>query len=317
MTVLILTCAEDVTADMVVRRLNATGVPVLRVDPADFPRTVDLAAVHTAGGPAGRITTDRRTTDLREIRSIWVRRPGRPGLGAADQPAWTALESDHAWYGTLRALPAVRWMNHPDAHTACRYKMWQLSVAESVGLTVPTTLLTTQPSAAGRFAADHGPLVCKSVSGRAPDDPPLALPTTAVPADADFAGVAGSATCLQHRVEKVYDVRLTVVGDRMFCARTEETPAGRDDLDWRYADPDAVRWRAGEVPRDIAAKTAAFMDRARLAYGAFDFAVTGDGTWYFLECNASGQFGFFELVAGLPVSEAIADWLGAPGERGR
>lgn len=36
MTVLILTSEEDVTADMVVVHLNASGVPVVRLDPADL-----------------------------------------------------------------------------------------------------------------------------------------------------------------------------------------------------------------------------------------------------------------------------------------
>ena len=36
MTVLILTNDEDVTADMVVVHLNASGVPVVRLDPADL-----------------------------------------------------------------------------------------------------------------------------------------------------------------------------------------------------------------------------------------------------------------------------------------
>ena len=43
MTVLILTSEEDVTADMVVARLYATGTPVLRLDPADLP---GLSLIH-------------------------------------------------------------------------------------------------------------------------------------------------------------------------------------------------------------------------------------------------------------------------------
>ncbi|MGW0586025.1 ATP-grasp ribosomal peptide maturase, partial [Streptomyces sp. NPDC002920] len=43
MTVLILTCEEDVTADMVVVHLNAAGVPVVRLDPADLTSTVALS----------------------------------------------------------------------------------------------------------------------------------------------------------------------------------------------------------------------------------------------------------------------------------
>ncbi|MDF3287864.1 MvdC/MvdD family ATP grasp protein [Streptomyces silvisoli] len=309
MTVLILTGPGDVTADMVVDHLNTMGTPVLRVDPADFPERASLSATFASGALSGRITTGHRSTDLREIRAIWVRRPGQPGAGARTQAAWVALESDHAWYGTLRALPDVRWMNHPDAHTACRYKMRQLVLAQSVGFHVPATLFTSVPGDATGFAETHGPLVCKSISGHAPDDPPLALPTTPVPAGTDFTAVAEAPTCLQTLVDKRSDIRLTVVGSEMFCARADQLAPGQPELDWRYADPESVRWYPVPVPPDIRARTEGFMRLTGLVYGAFDFAVAADGTWHFLECNASGQFGFIELAAGLPISRAMADWL--------
>ncbi|MCQ4040845.1 MvdC/MvdD family ATP grasp protein [Streptantibioticus rubrisoli] len=309
MTVLVLTGPEDVTADMVVDHLNTMGTPVLRVDPADFPERASLTAAFTSGGLSGRITTRHRSAELSAIRAIWVRRPGKPGAGARAQAAWVALESDHAWYGTLRALPDVRWMNHPDAHTAGRYKMRQLILAQSVGFRVPATLFTSVPGDAKGFAETHGPLVCKSVSGHAPDDPPLALPTTPVPEGTDFTAVAEAPTCLQSLVGKRSDIRLTVVGSEMFCARADQLARDQAELDWRYADPESVRWYAAPVPPDIRTKTEAFMRLAGLMYGAFDFAVTADETWHFLECNASGQFGFIELAAGLPISRAVADWL--------
>jgi ATP-grasp ribosomal peptide maturase len=309
MTVLVLTGPEDVTADMVVDHLNTMGTPVLRVDPADFPERASLTAAFASGGLSGRITTGHRCAELSAIRAIWVRRPGQPGTGARTQAAWVALESDHAWYGTLRALPDVRWMNHPDAHTAGRYKMRQLVLAQSVGFHVPATLFTSVPGDAKGFAETYGPLVCKSISGHAPDDPPLALPTTPVPEGTDFTAVAEAPTCLQSLVDKRGDIRLTVVGSQMFCARADQLARDQPELDWRYADPESVRWYAAPVPPDIRRKTEAFMRLAGLVYGAFDFAVTADETWHFLECNASGQFGFIELTAGLPISRAVANWL--------
>lgn len=49
MTVLILTSEEDVTADMVVVHLNASGVPVVRLDPADLPGGVALSGEYVHG----------------------------------------------------------------------------------------------------------------------------------------------------------------------------------------------------------------------------------------------------------------------------
>lgn len=40
MTVLVLTCEEDLTADIVVSTLQDLGVPLVRLDPADLPGRV-------------------------------------------------------------------------------------------------------------------------------------------------------------------------------------------------------------------------------------------------------------------------------------
>lgn len=57
----------------------------------------------------------------------------------------------------------------------------------------------------------------------------------------------------------------------------------------------------------------AYLRAAGLAYGALDFAEDGDGTWWFLECNQSGQFGFVEVDTGQPIARTIAEWLARPG----
>jgi hypothetical protein len=54
------------------------------------------------------------------------------------------------------------------------------------------------------------------------------------------------------------------------------------------------------------------MRQAELAYGAFDFVEDADGTWWFLECNQSGQFGFVEADTGQPIARTIARWLARP-----
>jgi hypothetical protein len=45
-----------------------------------------------------------------------------------------------------------------------------------------------------------------------------------------------------------------------------------------------------------------------LLYGAFDFAVAGED-WYFLECNANGQYGWIEAETGLPMTASLAELL--------
>ncbi|MEU9553997.1 ATP-grasp ribosomal peptide maturase [Streptomyces fumanus] len=311
MTVLILTCAEDVTADMVVVRLHESGVPVVRLDPADLTDSVALSGEFGHGSFHGRLRAGGRLVSLGGLRSVWVRRPGVPAARAAQPSAWLTEESGQALYGMLRGSPA-RWMNHPDAARRARYKPWQLRLAQECGLPVPATLITTVPGAAREFARRHPDLVVKPVSGTHPQDPPRAVPTSRVPPEADFSAVAYGPTLLQRRVAKRADIRLTAVGGRLLAAR-KATPAGADpdQVDVRFAESPEP-WRPAGVPERAAAGVRAYLRGAGLAYGAFDFAEDGDGTWWFLECNQSGQFGFVEVDTGLPIARTIADWLARP-----
>ncbi|MEU9393318.1 ATP-grasp ribosomal peptide maturase [Streptomyces sp. NPDC048324] len=312
MTVLILTCEEDVTADMVVVHLNASGVPVVRLDPADLPGGVALSGEYVHGAFRGHLQSAGRLVSIAGLRSIWVRRPGAPAARAPQSSGWLTEESSQALYGMLRGSGA-RWMNHPDAARQARHKPWQLRLAQDCGLPVPATLITTFPQAAREFAERFPDLVVKPVSGAHPQDPPRAVPTSRVAPDTDFSAVAFGPTLLQRRVAKRADIRLTVVGGRMLAAR-KETPADSDPdaVDVRFA-PGDVPWRATEVPPRVADAVRSYLNRAQLAYGAFDFAEDADGTWWFLECNQSGQFGFVEVETGQPIARAVAEWLAKPG----
>ncbi len=311
MTVLILTCEEDVTADMVVVHLNGSGVPVVRLDPADLTGGVSLSGEFVHGRFRGHLSAGGRLVSIGGLRSVWVRRPGTPA-GRAPQPsAWLSEEAAQALYGLLRGCDA-RWMNHPDAARQARHKPWQLRLAQRCGLPVPATVITTFPRAAREFAERFPDLVVKPVSGAHPQDPPRAVPTSRVAPDTDFSAVAYGPTLLQRRIAKRADIRLTVVGERLLAARKATSPdADPQEVDVRFAAP-GPPWEPVEVPARTADAVRTYVRRAELAYGAFDFAEDADGTWWFLECNQSGQFGFVEVETGQPIARSIAEWLSRP-----
>lgn len=307
MTVLVLTCAEDVTADLVVSALYDVNVPVVRLDPADLPGEVALSTEYVQGDFHGHLSVGGRVVSMSSLRSIWIRRPGRPAAHADHQSEWLTAESTQALYGTLHCTTA-RWMNHPVAAAQARHKPWQLRIAQQSGFAVPPTLITTFPQVAREFAAQYRDLVVKPVSGTHPSDPPMALPTTRIDPDTDFAGVAAAPTLLQQRVPKRADIRLTCVGDKLFAARKA---SGADEVDVRFAE-DGGPWEPAEVPARIAQAVRTYLYTTQLAYGAFDFAEDQDGTWWFLECNQGGQFGFIQLETDQPIAEAVAAWLASP-----
>ncbi|MCX2924985.1 ATP-grasp ribosomal peptide maturase [Streptomyces sp. NEAU-W12] len=311
MTILILTCEEDVTADMVVVHLHDSGVPVVRLDPADLTGGVSLSGEYVHGRFRGHLSAGGRLVSIGGLRSVWVRRPGTPAGRAAQPSPWLTEEAAQALYGMLRGSDA-RWMNHPDAARQARHKPWQLRLAQRCGLPVPATVITTFPRAAREFAERFPDLVVKPVSGAHPQDPPRAVPTSRVAPDTDFAAVAFGPTLLQRRIAKRADIRLTAVGERLLAARKAADPGAEPaEVDVRFAPPGAP-WEPVDVPPRVADSVRAYLRKAELAYGAFDFVEDADGTWWFLECNQSGQFGFVEVETEQPIARTVADWLARP-----
>ncbi len=63
------------------------------------------------------------------------------------------------------------------------------------------------------------------------------------------------------------------------------------------------------LPNDVAKRCVDLVAQCGLTYGAIDLILTPDGRYVFLELNSAGEYGWIEEMSGLPISEAIADFL--------
>ena len=115
----------------------------------------------------------------------------------------------------------------------------------------------------------------------------------------------------QERVEKAYELRVTVVGSQIFAVKIDSQKNRDAQLDWRRALHN-VGYAAVELPHAVEEKILAFMRTFGLFYGAFDFIVTPGGRYVFLEINPSGQYMWLECAADLGITTALADALMEP-----
>ncbi len=135
--------------------------------------------------------------------------------------------------------------------------------------------------------------------------------TTAITTD-DMSNDKAIQACpaiFQFHVETSFDVRVTVVDDRIFAARIVLMDRTEKDVDWRRADPARLGYEHLRLPADLKAKCIKLLAAMGLSYGALDFVVTPEGEYVFLELNPAGQWGWIERVLGLPITDAILDRL--------
>ena len=243
--VLVITSLEDVTADQVIAALNEREVPVARVDPADIGPELVFGARIGAGAPAwgGRLRTASREVELGEVAAVYYRRPtpysARYGHLSAQQRDFAAAEARHGFGGVLNHLHGAFYVNHPGAVTAADFKPAQLQQAAQLGLAIPPTLVANDVEQARKFAADHGPVIYKTFRGLPRDEDGLtgAIWAQRVDADAFDDSLAVTAHLFQAEIPKTGDVRVTVVGDKVFA---QQIAAPDGALDWRRGDWDAL-----------------------------------------------------------------------------
>ncbi|GCD36180.1 ATP-grasp ribosomal peptide maturase [Streptomyces chrestomyceticus JCM 4735] len=306
-SVLVVTGRDDPTADLVIGELHGRGVPVVRLDAGDFPHALSLAATIGSDGIAGTLTTPSRVADLRAVRSLYYRRPsGFSFPHLAEQDArFAVMQARYGLGGVLASLPGCRYVNHPHRIGDAEFKPSGLAAAASCGFRLPPTLITSDPEAARAFIGEHGSVIYKPLS--APlyrvDGVSCTVAVGEVAVEEIDDAVAGTAHLFQQRVEKVADIRVTVIGAHAFCVRIDS-----DLLDWR-TDYDTLTYTVVRPAPGIRRSLSAYLDHFRLNFGAFDFAVDRWGRWWFLECNPSGQWAWLEPETGLPMVAAMADLL--------
>ncbi|WP_405849931.1 ATP-grasp ribosomal peptide maturase [Streptomyces niveus] len=309
-SVLVLTNPYDVTADVVLRLLAERRVLVVRLDPgADLHAGASLTATYRTGEQWGTLRTTSRELETARVRSVWVRRPspygGPPALAgqdrkfAAEQALWGAG-------GILASLPGARYLNHPWNNRAAEFKPSQLSTAQRCGFLVPCTVITNDPQEAREFVTfQPGGVVYKPLwnTPYRVDGQPHSVWVREVHGPEITDAVSVCPHMFQAKVDKAFDVRVTAVGDRLFGVRIDSP-----DLDWRRRQ-DLMTCTAVEVPESVAGTVLAYLAELRLIYGAFDFAVTASGDWYFLECNPNGQWAWQPPEIIEAIAQAIADQL--------
>jgi glutathione synthase/RimK-type ligase-like ATP-grasp enzyme len=222
-------------------------------------------------------------------------------------------ESVYGLGGVFAAQP-WRWIDLPGVVDDASYKPRQLRVAAEVGLSVPPSLVTNVGSAARKFAAEiGGPVVYKSLTTGVitEQDELRIIYTSLLDADElDDSNDTAIALCpilLQQWVPKAFDVRLTVVGDQCFAVAVHAgSPEAHVDWRSRYGD---LTYQVCSTPAEVRVGVLAYLRKFGLTFGVFDFSVTPDNCWWFLECNPAGQWGWLAEVTGLPIAEALADEL--------
>lgn len=309
--ILIVSHLGDDHATAVAAELAAAGSPAVMVDTARFPGDMTVELTYANGRAwTGAATVDGARIDLAEVGAVWWRRPQpyevAPEVTGPEDREF-AYQECHAAVSGLWACLDATWMNDPMRDEVASRKAFQLKVASALGLRVPHTLITNGPAAATAFIDAQGDsgTIYKAflATERAWRETRLLKPEER----AQLAAVRYAPVIFQEYVRATVDLRITVVGERIFPAEIVAADGGYP-VDFRMTMHEATMG-AHVLPDAVAQDLRALMRALGLVYGAIDMRLTPDGEYVFLEVNTAGQWLFIQERTGQPITAAVAAQL--------
>jgi hypothetical protein len=317
--ILILTAPSDAHADNVAQKLRDRGAGFVRFNPAQFPTEAELSLGYTATGQTRTtLRIGRETLDLSRVTAVWYRRPDPPvaHVQIADAATRTFVEEECSGFmqDTLQMLRCLWVPAQPAVDQMAHLKAAQLEVAGALGFELPPTLITTSPADFLAFYREHNGNVVSKLAGGAFFGSLIKTYTryTEVVSKRDLGYAQALRYCpviFQAYVPKRIELRITVVGRRVFAAEIHSQASNHTRHDWRRYDMAATPHFAHDLPPAVEQRCLQLVERLGLTYGAIDMVVTPDGRYVFLEINPNGQYLWIEEAAGLPISDAICDLL--------
>ena len=311
--VLIISPESDEHARAVARELRRQRHEVVIFDTAHFPEKArfrfDIA--HDTCVSSLQLSRDS-TLEAEWADVVWLRRPAVPGFSESDWPLedralMAAQFAVFSNWALAAFAPNARWVNAFGAHIAASNKILQLRVAKELGLNVPRTLFSNDSAAAVEFVGV--PSVAKPIVRERPSHLGELHATQRVSA-ADIA-VHGPVEpfFLQQHVDKVAEVRVHVLGQKVVAVLLKPRSKWPQRVDWNF-DRHTFACSNYTLPPNIESGCLALADRLGLVFCIIDFVVGKDGDLTFLELNQMGQFLWLDdLMPGLYLAKEFSQLL--------
>ncbi|HBB65351.1 MAG TPA: hypothetical protein DCZ84_01770 [Candidatus Vogelbacteria bacterium] len=320
-SLLIITSQADSHADYLMHKLIDKGITVVRLNTDDFSNHLSVTYSIGNGHHITITLPDSRSISFtpHDITAVWYRKPFLSRFDCTGQSTVTAFagrEIESYLADLISCLGHVKWINHPYANKTAENKIGQLRLAEQIGLRIPKTLITNDPTRAGDFLRcfPQQGIVYKTLSNPFISETTSAFRsvfTSKVKMSPEIEQSIKVAPCLfQEYIEKAYELRVTVVGQQVFAARILSQEHTQTSTDWRHRQDEVTLKHEVEILKsDVEQACVQIVKQLGLVFGAIDLIVTLDGKYVFLEINPNGQWLWVEHLLGLHISEALIEEL--------
>lgn len=249
------------------------------------------------------ITSDQERICENDIRAIYYRKPMLPDVREYEPRYRGMIQRDIIALvnGIVDSFDGIV-ISKPSVLRKAENKIFQLIYAGKKGIAIPQSYIGNSNAYCDRFAEQKS-IIKPITTGKTLGDGGYELYQTSM-----FSGVTDDISLtpvyLQKYIDKAYEVRLTIIGESVYPVRIDTI----NKIDWR-ADYQNHKYSIISVPDKVIFLCRKMLKEFSLIFGAFDFIVTPEGEWVFLEVNPNGQWLWLEERLRFDISKKIMDNL--------
>lgn len=310
--ILIVTNERDITTDYVVVELQKRHQPYVRLNTETLPSA--RVQLGFGGVDDWAISFPDREINGADIKAAYFRRPGTPEIDGEIADRGERSYCSFEWGALLKSLYmriGDRWLSRPDAIMLAEDKPRQLLLAKELGFLVPDALVTNDLNAAANFLDGPSSIAKPLREALLEGDEERVIFTTRVEraAKRDARSFAAAPIILQREIGKLADVRVTVVGERVFAAAIYSQADESTAVDWRRGGSGDLPHQAIILPDALSDQCVRLVKAMGLGFGAIDLVWAEAEVFWFLEINPNGQWAWIQNRTGQPIASAIVDEL--------
>lgn len=313
--ILFITNKNDLTTDFVIREIQRRFLSYYRLNTEEIGVSVFLSLNFQTGNHYLLDKTTHERHQLSSFTSVYFRRPMlhedvSPDLSIAERQ-FLKLEHYQTLEGIYKILRNANWVNPVFAIREAENKIYQQILAQEIGFIIPDGLITNIPSDFINFYKGHnGHCIVKPIRngqiglGHTQE----IVYTSAINHIPNFEQIELCPSYLQNNVTKKYDIRVTVVGSKVFATAIHSQNCEETRTDWRQGEH-ILPYEEIELPQNISDKCVKLTQKFHLEFSAIDLILDVNNKYFFLEINPNGQWAWIECRTNYKISQEIANLL--------
>ncbi|MBO7611919.1 MAG: hypothetical protein J6T23_06905 [Elusimicrobia bacterium] len=303
--ILIITHKTDFTVDFVINKLNKQKIKYKRFNCEDILK--NDCSLNFNNAYSYSILGETK------YQSVWFRRTKLPEISnlRKEEKIYVLNETDYLIKNMISSLPVKKWLSHPNYVYRAENKLLQLQEALKIGFKIPATLVTNSHEELKKFIKTYNNnIIVKPFSYSKIDycEGTKFLFTNKVPFNiiSNIDSYDLTPCIYQQNITKKYEIRVTVVNNKVFAAAIYSQKDKDTKNDWRRKN---LQFYKIDLPKTIEFKCISLVKKLNLKFGAIDLIKTKKGEYIFLEINPNGQWAWIEAQTGLQISDAIIKYL--------